>query len=76
MPPQLQPEQHVFAEWLVHLVRARLHLVDALATAVARGPLSAQQQREVTSLRAAIGQLMTTLDEVLDQASDLGRPPM
>jgi hypothetical protein len=72
MGPHLDPGQRVFVAWVSHHIRGRLHLADAHAAAVAGGPLTAHQRRDVDALLAVTRQLLETLDELL---ADAGTPP-
>jgi hypothetical protein len=72
MGPHLDPGQRVFIAWMNHQVRRHLHLADAHAAAVAVGPLTAEQRRDVDAILAVTRQLVETLDELL--AADAGPP--
>jgi hypothetical protein len=75
MGPNVDPDQRLFVDWMAHLMRARLHLVDSYAAALDEGPLTDAQRREMASLRAVIRQVVRTLDELLDGGPGRIRPP-
>ena len=75
MGPHVDPDQRLFVDWIAHLVRARLHLVDAYAAALDEGPLTDAQRREVASIRAVIRHVLLTLDELPAGGPGRGRPP-
>jgi hypothetical protein len=73
--PRLGPEQRLFVAWLAHLVRARLHLIDAYAATVADGADPAAARRDAESIRRLVRSLLGQLDELTGGPARGSRPP-
>jgi hypothetical protein len=65
MGPHLEPGQRLAVSWVVHHLRAQLHLVDGHAEMLALQPLAAADRAHVDAIRAVIRQLVAGLDELL-----------
>jgi hypothetical protein len=71
----LAPDQRLFVAWLAHLVRGRLHLLDALAAAVVDADDLAAARRDAVAIRRVAAQLLRQLDELAEGRPGAGRAP-
>jgi hypothetical protein len=73
--PRLAPDQRLFVAWLTHLLRGRLHLIDAYAAAVADTTDPATAQRDAAAIRRIAAQLLEHLDDLASGRAPAIRPP-